>query len=228
MVLACSEKEEPPDKRSGKPQKWGGRIRGVRVREFWPHWIWGAWLTRALPSNIPAPMCSDTVSFCPCYWISCYLRKKANLNLAASLYNRSVWPPFEATHTVWIVKENLFMSFHICILFIVEVFQQLLLFALSRILKTAWKHSAFCREKTPSYHTVTPTISKECNGCVPKGEKSRVCQAKYRLTAHYEGFPKTAMWSWMYGRGWYGKMRKRNMCFNLERGKKQDGPKGFP
>lgn len=91
-------------------------------------------------------------------------------NLAV-LYNHSIRPPFDATHTVWIVK-RICLSFHICILFIVEVFQWLFLFALSRKLKTAWKHSTFCSKKTPSYHTVTPTISKECNGCVPKGEKS--------------------------------------------------------
>lgn len=165
----------------------GGGYEGVRVREFWPHWIWGV-CSFENSSHHVLQCC-----FCSCLCFSVY-----PCIIAETLYNCSIWPPFDTTHTY---EKNLFMSYHICPLFIVEVFQPLFLFALSKWLKTAWKHSTFCRKKTSSYHTVTPTISKECNGCVPKGEKSRVCPAKYRLTAHYEGFPKTAMWSEMHGKG---------------------------
>jgi len=64
------------------------------------------------------------------------------------------------------------------------VFQQLLLFALSRILKTAWK---YCRKKTPSYHTLTPTISKECNGRVPKKEKKESLPGKVQTYCPLRG-----------------------------------------
>lgn len=157
--MVPADKEEPPSKRSGKPQGEGG-LMGVRA--FWPHWIWGLWLGRAVPLILLLFVQTvDIPNIC----------EKANQILAVSLYI-FIWPPFEDTHTVQIA-ENLLMPPHICILFIVEVFQRLFLFGLSRILKRSWKQSAFRSKKTPSYHTVTPTLSKECNGCVPKGDKSR-------------------------------------------------------
>ena len=120
------------------------------------------------------------------------------------------------------------MSFHICILFIAEVFQQLFLFARSRILKTAWKHRAVLqKENTIIPHGYTHDFQRMRWMGSQRGK--RVCQAKYRLTAHYEGFPKTAMWSWMYGGGGAG-MEKwgKWLCVLILRGKRTRWAKRFP
>lgn len=197
MVLAYSQKEEPPAERSGKPHKWGRRIwRGAESEDV------------------------DFTSFCEC------LQFSGNMRSCITVVSDQVWR--HAFHLDY-KKNKICLCIFISALFSVEVFQLLILLALSKILKTAWKHSSFCRRKTPSYHTVTPTISKECNGCVPKGERSIVCPARNRLTAHYEGFPKAAMWSEMHVKG--GGMEKSGTGLLILKGKKKkklDGPKGFP
>ena len=82
------------------------------------------------------------------------------------------------------------MSSHICILFIVEVFQQLC--SVQNTKNSMETECALQKENTIIPHGYTHDFQRMQWMCSQRG-KSGVCQAKYRLTAHYEGFPKTAM-----------------------------------
>lgn len=96
-------------------------------------------------------------------------------------------------------------------------------------LKTAWKPSASCRKKTPSYHTVTPTISKECDGLRPKGEDKQSLPVKVQTNCPLWGISQNShvkldVWE---GRVWK-ECGKRLCVINLERKKWTRWAKRFP
>lgn len=200
MVLDCSKKEEPPAERSGKPHMMGEDMRGSESKNF------------------------DLTGYEECFSLQKFLSPCAPssfftclLNVLRHFKTSTNRPPFDTSTCHLVCDKNLFTSFHICA-HAAELFQLLFQFPLSNIPKTHRTRSSAVRKH---HHTsrLHPRFPKNAMDVIPKGEKSRVCPAKYRLTAHYEGFPKTAMWSEKPGRGWYGKMRNRT--FNPEKEKKR-------
>lgn len=188
MVLACSGKEEPPAKRSGKPLLWGGRNGGVKVTEFWPHWLWGVF----------------------CYGNS--IHHMLQYGFVTYISETLLVSAYRPDYTFW----TLFL------LRCSSSYSSLLSKMLKK-LKTEWKHSCY-RKRTPSYHMATPTFSKECNGCILKGEKA-ACPAMHRLTSHYVGFLKTAKWREPHGGGWYGKWGEALLILKGEKKKNKIGQK---
>lgn len=160
MVLACSKTEEPPAERSGKPHMMGEDMRGSESKNF------------------------DLTGYAECFSLQKFLSPCAPssfftcpLNVLRHFKTSSTRSPFDTSHATLSVIKNLFTSFHICA-HAAELFQLLFQFALSNIPKTRRTRSWFCSKKTPPYLTVTPTISKECSGCDPKGGKKQSVPSK--------------------------------------------------
>lgn len=187
---------------------------GVRVKEFWPPWIW-VWLTSAHPSKIPPAMCFDT-AFVHAFDI---LRR----NLAVSLYNNRIWPPLMPRILFRLSKRSVYVfsylhSFH--------YWGVPAVIPLRFIQSPKKEHgNTVCSAERKHHHTsrLHPPFPKNAMDVILKGEKKANCQAKYRLCAHYEGFPKQTCKVICTGRGGlYGKMREMAVCFNPEGGKQMD------
>lgn len=137
----------------------------IWAREFEPQ-IRGLRETWAAPSKIPLES-SDIVGFSLHNWCFMSQQKRETIdwlkdNVKKAFVKLSILP-----------AEKLLMDFHTCILFIVEVFQQMFIFALSRILNKKEKSLETVRSTQRKHHTTQlhPYFPKNAMDVILKGEK---------------------------------------------------------
>lgn len=170
----------------------GGGYEGVSVREFWPHWIWGV-CSLGNSSHHVLQYC-----FCSCFWFSVY-----PCILVETLYNCSIWPPFDATHTYE----------KICLCFFKS--------ALFSLLRCSSRYSSFL---CPYY---THDFQRMQWMCSQRGKKQSV-PSKIQTNCPLWGISQNSHVKWDAWEG--GGMEKWGTGLLILKGKKtkQDGPKGFP